>query len=29
MQILEVPINGFYVFEVYAQWKTRILIICK
>ena len=29
MQIAELLINALYVFEVYVQWKTHILIICK
>ena len=28
MQIIELLINGSYVFEVYAPWKFRIVIIC-
>ena len=27
-QIVELPINGSYVFEVYVPWKSDIPIIC-
>ena len=28
MQIVELLINGSYVFEVYVTWKSRLPIIC-
>ena len=28
MQIVELLITGYYLFEVYVSWKSRIPFIC-